>query len=288
MGRRLAAILSADIVGYSRLMAADEAGTLARLKACRQTIIDPLIAEHHGRLVKLMGDGALVEFASVVDAVKCAVAIQRGIGARNAEIMDPQGIAFRIGVNLGDVIVDGDDIYGDGVNIAARLQQIAEPGAVYVSASVFEHVSGRVDIAFDDCAEQRLKNIERPLRVFRARPLELGTAPAPVRIETSRLLETPSIAVLPFANMSDDPGQEYFSDGIAEDIITELSRFRSLFVIARNTSLFMQRRRCPGSRPEAWGTVCRRGQRAQSRQLDSHHGAVDRRGGGQSPVGRAV
>lgn len=232
--RRLAAVLAADVVGYSRLMAADEAGTLGRLKRLRQDLIDPQIAKHHGRTVKLMGDGALVEFASVVDAVTCAVAIQGDLASNNKSVPDEQRITLRIGINLGDVMVDGDDIYGDGVNIAARLQEIAEPGAVYVSATVLEHIGSRADIIFEDRGEQTLKNIGRPLRIHRAR-LATGE-PAGARAATSQTERSASIAVLPFNNMSGDPNQEYLADGITEDIITELSRFRPLFVIARNST----------------------------------------------------
>ena len=231
--RRLAAILSADVAGYSRLMGDDEAGTLSRLKAHRAEVVDPEIAARGGRMVKLMGDGALVEFASVVDAVECAVAIQKGIAGRDAETPEDKRITFRIGVNLGDVIIDGDDIYGDGVNVAARIQEIAEPGGIALSAVAHDQVSGKVDATFADAGDHDLKNIAKPVRVWRwsVDGVEPGghTAPLP-------LPDKPSIAVLPFANMSGDPEQEYFSDGITEDIITELSRFHSLFVIARNSS----------------------------------------------------
>jgi TolB-like protein len=239
--RRLAAILAADVVGYSRLMGQDEVGTLERLKACRRDLMDPKIAEHRGRVVKLMGDGALVEFASVVDAVRCAIAIQRDIELRDREIPDAQRIAFRIGINLGDVMIEGDDIYGDGVNIATRLQELAGSGSIYVSGTVFEHIGGRVETAFEDCGEQRLKNIDRPLRVFRVRLDGERTAPAARPIVGAQLPDNPSIAILPFTNMSGDLEQEYFSDGITEDIITELSRFRGLFVIARNSSFVFKR-----------------------------------------------
>jgi len=236
--RRLAAILAADVVGYSRLMAADESGTLAALKAHRSDLIDPAISEHGGRLVKLMGDGALVEFSSVVDAVECAVAIQRGMAGRNADLPENRRIVFRIGINLGDIIIDGDDIYGDGVNVAARLEGLAEPGGICISSSVREQVRDKVPISFADLGEQSVKNIDRPVRVYYA-VLDLsqtGAAPAGHAVDAPLLPDRPSIAVLPFVNMSDDPEQEYFADGIAEDIITGLSRLRWLFVIARNSS----------------------------------------------------
>ena len=231
--RRLAAVLSADVVGYSRLMGEDEAGTLAVLKAHRAECVDPEIAAYQGRIVKLMGDGALVEFPSAVAAVECAVAVQRGMAERNAEVPEDRRIAFRIGINLGDVIIDGDDIYGDGVNVAARLQELADPGGVCVSANIHEQVEGKLDVAFDDRGEQTVKNIARPVRVYGVTDGEAGT---PIGQPALPLPDKPSIAVLPFVNMSGDAEQEYFSDGITEDIITELARFRSLFVIARNSS----------------------------------------------------
>jgi len=235
MARRLTAILAADVVGYSRLMEKDEAGTLAALKAHRAEVIDPLIAEHGGRIVKLMGDGMLVEFASVVDAVACAVAVQQDMAERNAAAGEDKRIAFRIGINLGDVIVEGDDIYGDGVNVAARLEALAEPGGIAVSGYAHDQVVGKVDAAFEDAGELELKNISRPIRVYRMcakgepEPASPVTAPLP-------LPDKPSIAVLPFNNMSGDPEQEYFSDGITEDIITALSKLSKLFVVARNST----------------------------------------------------
>jgi adenylate cyclase len=235
--RRLAAILVADVVGYSRLMGADEAGTLATLKAHREALFDPIIAEHQGRLVKLMGDGALVEFPSVVGAVACAVAIQRGMAARNAGVPDDRRIEFRIGVNTGDVIIDGDDIYGDGVNVAARIQEVAVPGGVALSEVAHRQIEGKIEVDFEDTGERVLKNIAKPVQVFLwtggAVPPAAGPASAKAALQ---LPDKPSIAVLPFDNMSHDPDQGFFADGIAEDIITELSKFRSLFVIARNSS----------------------------------------------------
>ena len=236
MERRLAAILAADVVGYSRLMGADEAGTLERLKALRAEAIDPTIAEHQGRIVKLMGDGALVEFASVVDAVACAVAVQNAVAAAQADVEPDRPIELRIGVNLGDVMVEGDDIYGDGVNIAARLQEIAAPGGIRVSGTVFDHVGERLAVAFTDLGAQAVKNIARPVRVYSVADAAGADGPAASDASEDALTAKPSIAVLPFTNMSGDPEQEYFSDGITEDIITELSRFGSLFVIARNSS----------------------------------------------------
>ena len=234
--RRLAAILSADVVGYSRLMGADEEGTLARLKALRREFFDPKIAEHRGRMVKLMGDGALVEFASGVDAVRCAVEMQQEISQVNAGALEDQRIEFRIGVNLGDVIIEGDDIYGDGVNVAARLHEICEPGDVYISGGLYDQVHNKLAATFEDLGERSVRNIANPIRVYAVG----ATTGSAVRLDRDDdalpLPSKPSIAVLPFTNMSGDPDQEYFSDGIADDIITGLSGFRDLFVIARNSS----------------------------------------------------
>ena len=230
--RRLAAILSADVAGYSRLMGADEVGTLAALNDHRAACIDPAIAARGGRIVKLMGDGMLVEFASAVDAVECAVAVQRGMAGRNADVPEDQRIEFRIGINLGDIIVEGDDIHGDGVNVAARIQEIAAPGGVALSDFAHHQVAGKVEATFADGGEHSLKNIAKPVRIYRwAEGAVAAASEAPLALP-----DKPSIAVLPFTNMSGDAEQEYFSDGISEDIITELSRFRSLFVIARNSS----------------------------------------------------
>ena len=234
--RRLAAILATDVAGYSRLMGADEEGTLAALKAMRKSLIDPKIAEYRGRIVKTTGDGALVEFASTVDAVRCAVDIQRAMPDRNAEVPSDKKIEFRIGINVGDIIVDGDDIFGDGVNVAARLESISEPGGICISDVVHQQVSGRVEATFADLGEQNLKNIARPVRVYRLdlgpNPRSASKAPSPTPV----LPDKPSIAVLAFNNMSGDPEQEYFSDGISEDIITDLSKLSELHVIARNSS----------------------------------------------------
>ncbi len=235
--RRLAAILSADVAGYSRLMSEDEAGTLAALKAHRAELIDPTVAGFGGRIVKLMGDGALVEFPSVVDAVECAVAIQGGIAERNAEVPEDQRIVFRIGINLGDVIIEGDDIYGDGVNIAARLEGLAEPGGFCVSGKVYEEVGNKLHTVFENLGPTKVKNIPKPVQVYHWTATATDPAPGPMAATGALPLpDKPSIVVLPFDNMSDDPEQEYFADGITEDIITELSRFSSLFVIARKSA----------------------------------------------------
>jgi adenylate cyclase len=232
--RRLAAILAADVAGYSRLMGADEEGTLERLKALRRELIDPTIAEHHGRIVKTTGDGLLVEFASVVDAVRCAVEVQQAMPERDAGIAADNRIELRIGINLGDVIVEGDDLYGDGVNIAARIEALADAGAVFVSNTVYVHVCDRLPFVFEDLGEQQVKNIARPVRVYRVR--EAGATAKSPAAPTLPLPDKPSIAVLPFANMSGDPEQEYFADGMVEEFITALSRVRWLFVIARNST----------------------------------------------------
>src|SRR6266404_5577863 len=231
MERRLSAILAADVVGYSRLMGVDEAGTLAALKTTRADFVDGKVAQHGGRIVKLTGDGMLVEFPSVVNAVQCAAEIQRAMRDRNADVPQDRRIEFRIGVNLGDVIVEGDDIFGDGVNLAARLESIAEPGGIIVSHSVRDHVGNRLDLVFEDKGEQSLKNIARPIRVYSV-ALENAVNQNPVSMKEER----PSIAVLPFNNMSGDTEQEYFSDGITEDIITNLSKISGLFVVARHTA----------------------------------------------------
>src|SRR5262245_569390 len=232
--RRLAAIVSADVAGYSRLMGRDESGTLAALKALRQEIVDPAIASHGGRIVKTTGDGLLLEFPSVVNAVRCAIELQTDVAAQGAKVPEDQRITFRIGVNLGDVIVDGDDIFGDGVNIAARLEVLAEPGGICVSDDAFHQVRGKIDVLFVEMGPQSLKNIDQPVHAWRWSPS--GPSVAPATPPSLALPDKPSIAVLPFENMSGDPEQEYFADGVVEDIITALSRFKSLVVIARNSS----------------------------------------------------
>jgi TolB-like protein/class 3 adenylate cyclase len=237
--RRLAAILAADVAGYSRLMGEDEAGTLARLRIHRRELIDPKVADHKGRVVKTTGDGILIEFPSVVEAVACAVAMQRGMAERNVSVPENQRIVFRVGVNLGDIIVEDGDIHGDGVNVAARLEGLAEPGGICVSATVHDQVRDKLDLVFDDMGEQTLKNIARALRVYRVRLAEAETtlSASPTEITRSLALpDKPSIAVLPFQNMSGDPEQEYFADGMVEEVITALSRIRWLFVIARNST----------------------------------------------------
>jgi adenylate cyclase len=229
--RRLAAIFAADVAGYSRLMGADEEGTLLRLNAHRRQLLEPKIAEHRGRIVKQTGDGMLVEFGSAVDAARCAVDIQDGMSARNAPLPQDKRIDLRIGIHVGDVIAQQGDIFGDGVNIAARLEGIAQPGGICISDDAYRQVRGKLDANFHDTGEQELKNIAQPVRVYQLQPSGSVTqAPAP------KLPEKPSIAVLPFQNMSGDLEQEYFADGIAEDITTSLSRIRWFFVIARNSS----------------------------------------------------
>jgi len=277
--RRLTTILAADVVGYSRLMAADEAGTLTSLKAIRRELIEPKTTEHHGRVVKLIGDGTLMEFGSVVDAVNFAVDVQRAIAERNAGVPEDRRITYRMGINIGDIIVEGDDIYGDGVNIAARLEGLAEPGGVCVARNVFNQVKAKVEVGFEDLGAQDVKNIPEPVQVFRVlldapatddgtvaaatakrsvrwpvvagglavfaivagialwmRPWEPAIELASVERMAFPLPDKPSIAVLPFTNMSGDPEQEYFADGITEDLITDLSKISGLFVIARNST----------------------------------------------------
>jgi len=238
--RRLAAIFAGDVAGYSRLMGIDEEGTLAALKRHRRELVDPKIKEHRGRIVKLTGDGILVEFASVVDAVRCAVEIQRGMAERNVDVPAERRIEFRIGLNLGDIIIDDDDIYGDGVNIAARLESLAEPGGICVSRIVRDQVRDKLDFSFADMGEQQVKNIARPVRTHRillqTEDVEPIGAALAVASSARPAAQKPSIAVLPFANMSGDAEQEYFSEGITEDIITNLSRNRVFFVISRSTS----------------------------------------------------
>ena len=235
--RRLTAILAADVAGYSRLMGADEEGTHERLKAHLQELVDPKIAEHRGRIVKNTGDGFLAEFPSVVDAVRCGVEIQQGMVERNSALPPDKHIEFRIGINLGDVIAEEHDIFGDGVNVAARLEGLAEPGGICVSRVVRDQVRDKLDFVFENLGEQQVKNIARPVRVYRVRDRAvLIEQPLPASPQPLPLPDKPSISVLPFANMSGDPEQDFVADGIAEDIITALSRYPSLFVIARNSS----------------------------------------------------
>jgi TolB-like protein/class 3 adenylate cyclase/Tfp pilus assembly protein PilF len=234
--RRLAAIVSADVAGYSRLMGRDESGTLVALKALRQEVVDPAIASHGGRIVKTTGDGLLLEFPSVVNAVRCAIEVQTAMADRTAEVAEDRRIAFRVGINLGDIIVEGDDIFGDGVNVAARLQEIAPPGGICISSRVHDDVRDRLETVFDDSGTQTLKNIARPVQVWRWQPGTAVGSKAALSPAALPLPDKPSIAVLPFQNMSGDPEQEYFADGVVEDIITAFSRTKALFVIARNSS----------------------------------------------------
>src|SRR3984957_12328097 len=246
--RRLAAILAADVAGYSRLMGADEDGTHERLKAHRRELVDPKISEHSGRIVKTTGDGMLVEFPSVIDAVRCAAEVQRAMVDREAGMPEDRRIRFRIGINLGDIIVDGDDIFGDGVNVAARLEALAEPGGLWNSRMVPDQIRDKLAYAFQDLGEQSVKNIARPVRVYALRPEAVGDLPAssmPSAPTISQPTVVPrlSIVVLPFANLSDDREQQYFADGITEDLTTDLSRIAEMFVISRNTAFTYQSKR---------------------------------------------
>ncbi len=232
MERRLAAILAADVVGYSRLMEQDEVATLAALKARRQNVLEPAVARHRGRVFKFIGDGALIEFASAVDAVKCAIDLQDGMATANEHVAEEHRIILRIGINLGDVMVEGSDLYGDGVNIAARLESIADPGSIFISGTAYDQVKRKVNSGFEDLGLRDLKNLAEPVRTYR-----ISGAQPVLTLGPKALTDKPSIAVLSFANLSGDPDQRYFSDGITEDIITELSKFHSLFVLARISSL---------------------------------------------------
>jgi adenylate cyclase len=282
--RRLAAILATDVVGYSRLMGADEAGTVAALKRHRETIFDPAVAAHNGRIVKLIGDGAIVEFGSVVDAVNCALSVQRsGAALPDATARQPT-IVLRIGINLGDVIIENDDIYGDGVNIAARLEPLAEPGGICVSSIVHESVGNRIDVRFQDGGDISVKNIDRPIRVWKWHPGKMDVAANRSNAANATpYVETPSIAVLPFTNMSGDPEQEYFSDGISEDVITDLSKIAGLMVISRNSSFTYKGRsvdiravgRDLGVRSVLEGSIRRAGNRVRitAQLVDATNGA---------------
>jgi adenylate cyclase len=290
MERRLAAIVAADVVGYARLIRADEEGTIEALKALRADLIDPKLAEHHGRIVKLMGDGMLAEFGSVVDAVRAAAEIQGAVAEYNVDLPVDKRIELRVGINLGDVVIDGDDMHGDGVNIAARLEGLADPGGICVSGKVYEEVRDRTDLAFEDLGEQEVKNIDRPVRMWRW-VTEIGAPAAdpPGASEPLPHSDRPSIAVLPFDNMSGDPEQEYFSDGITEDIITALTHWRSFTVIARNSTFAYKNRpvdikqagRELGARYLLEGSVRKSGPRVRiTAQLidgvDGHHIWADR------------
>jgi adenylate cyclase len=271
INRKLAAILAADVVGYSRMMAADEAGTLAALKRHRETVFDPAVAAHKGRVVKLIGDGTIVEFASVIDAVNCALSVQRPAEHAPDQRASQAAIVLRIGINLGDVIMEGDDLYGDGVNIAARLEPLAEPGGICISSIVNESIGNRVDVRFQDGGDITVKNIDRPIRVWRWHP-SITAVPSPsIAPNPGPNGAGQSIAVLPFTNMSGDPEQEYFSDGISEDIITDLSKIAGLTVIARNSSFTYKGRsvdvreigRELGVRSVLEGSIRRAGQRVR-------------------------
>ncbi len=248
MDRRLAAILATDVVGYSRLIRADEEGTIAALKALRADLVDPKIAEHHGRIVKLMGDGMLAEFPSVVDAMRAAVETQQAVAEHNSGLPDDKRIEFRVGINLGDIVIDGDDIQGDGVNVAARLEELAAPGGICISGNVYDEVRDRIDEDFEDLGLKEIKNIDRPIRIWKWSPGRIAAKTAAHVDKPLSRPNKPSIAVLALDNMSADSEQEYFADGISEDIITELSRFRDLFVIGRHSSFSYKGRSVPVSR----------------------------------------
>ena len=276
--RRLAAILAADVAGSCRLIGIDEEGTLAQLKALRKTLFDPKIAEHHGRIVKNTGDGALVEFASVVDAVRCADEIQRSVAEQNIDVPQDKRIEFRIGIHVGDIIIDENDIFGDGVNIAVRLEGIAEPGGICISDDAHRQIRGKVEIAlrrYGSAIIEEYRRTDAGLARAHRPKLFAGNATKPPT-ETAQPLalpDKPSIAVLPFENMSGDPEQEYFADGMVEDIITGLSRSKSLFVIARHFHLYLQRqsRRYQAGWPRAWRSLRAGGQRPQGGQSRSHY-----------------
>jgi len=243
--RRLAAILAADMVGYSRLMGTDERGTIARHKSHRKKLIDPAIEQHNGRIVKTMGDGLLAEFGSVVDAVECAVDVQRAMADQEAIMQADRRISYRVGINLGDIVIDGDDILGDGVNIAARMEALADPGGVCLAGAAYDQVDGKLELSIEDLGEHAVKNIKKPIRVYRVIFDHSTTAGHGVAVDeqpASAAFDKPSIAVLPFDNMSGDSDQEYFADGITDDLITALSRFRSLVVIARNSTFVYKSR----------------------------------------------
>ncbi len=288
--RRLAAIMAGDIAGYSRLMGVDEEGTLRQLKAHRKELVDPKIAEYRGRIVKTTGDGMLVEFVSVVDAVRCAVDIARGMRERNAGVPADSRIEFRTGINVGDIISDGDDIFGDGVNVAARLEALAEPGGIMVSRVVYEQVRDKLNFSFDDLGEQAVKNISRPIGVHRVSLSEnvpVDAAGSTVAGSKQDASDRPSIAVLPFTNISGDPEQEYFADGISEDIITGLSKLRWFFVIARNSTFTYKGKAVDVKRVarELRRALCAGGQRPKRRQPGAHHRAINRRLNRQSYLG---
>jgi adenylate cyclase len=291
--RRLSAILAADVAGYSRLTGRDEEGTHVQLQGHLRSLIDPKIAEHRGRVVKNTGDGLLAEFGSVVEAVRCAVEVQRGMAERNAGVPQERRIEFRIGINVGDVMLDRGDIFGDGVNVAARLEGIAEAGGICVAGRVLEDIQGKLDVVFEDAGEQRLKNIIRPVRVYRVRP----SAGAATQRPALPLPDKPSIAVLPFQNMSGDPDQEYFADGIAEDVLTTLSKIEELMVIARYSSFVFKGQtrdireigRILGARYVLEGSVRKVGNRVRLTaqlidSLDGSHVWADRFDGGLDDV----
>jgi len=280
--RRLAAILSADVVGYSRLMGLDEVGTAHALRDHRAAA-DPLIAEHGGRVVKTTGDGVLIEFGSVVGAVECALGLQRLAAQRNTETPADRRMEWRIGIHIGDVLIEGEDILGDGVNIAARLEGIAEPGGICISEDAFRQVRGKVEAEFADLGEQSLKNIARPLRVYHLDPAAGATA-AVTPPPALPLPDKPSIAVLPFQNMTGDAEQEYFVDGMVEEITTAIARLPWLFVIARNSAFTYKGK--PIDLKEVARELGR--QRAQSRQPGAHHRAIDRHDDRRSHLGRPL